>query len=234
MPLLKGLTIHWLPLSISTILFHLNCSNLLSISLHHSSGWWSWRFQCPCSPDPLMLKTLQHADYYEHLSASSATWPLWPNLQPKLWSEWPHLQKPRLRASQCLPGSPYLLPLRPLSPSTYHCDEIILTGSLTNPCSYGSSAVYLFISSSSSIMTSTVATSNFLHFKRLKFTPFPPLYCEQMILPSNLLRTLRLSHQNLSMASCVTTLKFYLYCHLFSLPSFLSDTVSSFHWSRPS
>lgn len=29
-----------------------------------------------------MLKTLHHADYYEHLNASSATWPLWPNLKP--------------------------------------------------------------------------------------------------------------------------------------------------------
>lgn len=28
---------------------------------------------CPCSPDILMLKTLRRADYYEHLSASSAT-----------------------------------------------------------------------------------------------------------------------------------------------------------------
>ena len=60
-----------------------------------------------------MLKTLRHADYYERLSASSATWPLWPNLGPKQQSEWPYLQNPKLRVSQCKPQSPYLLPLRP-------------------------------------------------------------------------------------------------------------------------
>lgn len=48
-----------------------------------------------------------------YLSASSATWPLWPNLGPKQQSEWPHFQNPKLRVSQCKLQSLYLLPLRP-------------------------------------------------------------------------------------------------------------------------
>ena len=101
LPLLKVPTIHLLPLSISGIFVHPTVSALPSISLHHISGGWWWRLQHPCPPDILRLKTLQHADHYKLPSVCSAPWPLWPNLEAKQISVWPHLQNATVRVSQC-------------------------------------------------------------------------------------------------------------------------------------
>ena len=117
LPLLKVPTIHLLPLSILGIFVHPKVSALPSISLHHISGGWWWRLQHPCPPDILRLKTLQHADHYKLPSVCSAPWPLWPNLEAKQISIWPHLQNATVRVSRCKPQSPCLLPLKPPIPA---------------------------------------------------------------------------------------------------------------------
>ena len=60
-------TIHSLSSPVPRILFHLNLSSLLSISLHHFSKVMVLETQCLCSPDILMLKTLLHPDWYAFL-----------------------------------------------------------------------------------------------------------------------------------------------------------------------
>lgn len=97
LPLLKDLTIHLLLLSVAGILFHLNFSNLPSISLYHISECDRGDFNIHVHLTSWCWKTLQRADCYEYLSASSATWPLWQNLEPKQQSKWPHLQNPKLK-----------------------------------------------------------------------------------------------------------------------------------------